>query len=99
MAQKFGIEFYECPFCGRDDYLEFEIGVNGKIACVSNFLESTYAEIRCTKCMLRMNTESKAEHYEQVDGDMYRKIPFKAAISVLADRWNKRVPATDEYEF
>ena len=91
------IRFENCPFCGQNNF-RFDVGTNGKITKADELDDSTNAEISCKKCGVKMLVWSESEHYEHVEGDMYRKIPFKAAIYVLADRWNKRVPVTDEYE-
>ena len=92
------IKFKSCPFCGGCS-LQLEVWANGMpMVKVDEFDKSTSASIECNVCNIKMLAFAEKDHYEHVEGDMYRKLPFKSAIHILAEKWNKRVPVTDEYE-
>lgn len=74
-----------CPFCGESNF-SIDMSSGGKIC--NEYASS--ASIYCSNCCLKMTAYSEAEHYEQIEGDMYRKIPIKYAEEVLLDRWNTR---------
>lgn len=79
-------ELLPCPFCGGQDF-HIELSDHGKIC-------KEYAEhgsIRCGTCGAGFqHIILEPEHYEHVEGDMYRKIPTKYAEEVLLEKWNRR---------
>lgn len=66
-----------CPCCGGSS---FTVGSN-----------TSYGTIKCNGCDLYMRCDTIPEHYVQIDGDIYRKIPVKYGLAVAKERWNRRV--------
>ena len=68
-----------CPFCGNaGTSLSFTWNVDGD------------AVISCS-CGVTMRKSRQREHYEKVDGDLYRKIPSVDGKDIAREAWNRRV--------
>ena len=70
------MELKPCPFCGNNR-LAYNWTVDGE------------GQITCP-CGARMVASTIREHYEQVSGDIYRKIPSVNGKDVVREVWNRR---------
>lgn len=64
-----------CPFCGGTQFSVYSNIEEGGITC---------------PCGASMKCKSEPEYYEQISGDLYRKIPFRAGLAIAKERWNRR---------
>jgi len=71
-------ELKPCPFCGA----------SGRTALIFQYNEEE-AYITC-KCGARFKAKTKPEKFEQIEGNIYRKIPRVLAEDVARDGWNRR---------
>lgn len=79
-------ELLPCPFCGGREFL-VSLSDHGKIC--KEFGE--IGSIRCITCGASFNNViMESEHYEHVEGDMYRKISTKYAEQIIVEKWNRR---------
>lgn len=70
------MELKPCPFCGKKQLLHnWEIGGEGIVACA---------------CGASMKAKTIREHYERIQGDLYRKIPSVEGRDVVVEAWNRR---------
>ena len=86
MSSDYRSRLLPCPFCNGTDF-RIELSNNGKI--VTEFAE--LASIKCNSCSAEFRfVNAVHEHYEHINGDMYRKVPTKYAEDVMVEKWNRR---------
>jgi hypothetical protein len=70
------MELKPCPFCGNTRlFVNWNTDGEGDITCV---------------CGAKMTARTVREHYEQVAGDLYRKIPSVSGKDAVREKWNRR---------
>lgn len=72
------MELKPCPFCG-----------NSGRSLVFNWNTDGEAKISCS-CGASMVQRSRREHYEKIEGDLYRKIPSVDGKDLAVEAWNRR---------
>lgn len=72
------MELKDCPFCG----------MSGK-GLGYNWNTDGEAWISCP-CGASMKATTVREHYERIEGDLYRKIPSVSGKEIVRDKWNRR---------
>ena len=84
--------FADCPFCGGSSERFF---INTFKSC-GDYCE--VAHLTC-KCGVSMRAEAENEHFELLEGSIYKRIPPRSALDVLRERWNRRVPLAPSVAF
>lgn len=70
------INLKPCPLCGS------------KLIGQGNTMNG--GTIKCYNCGIKLEREPYVEWYEQIEGDLYRKHPYRSGLEVAAERWNRR---------
>lgn len=89
--------FLPCPFCGGRKFLFLSMEGEEKLIIsdrpprlVSVDREAETAEIRCSRCDVKMKCVAKNEYFEPIEDDLYRKVPKRYAEEILLEKWNRR---------
>lgn len=67
----------DCPFCG------------GSSEYFNTYSHADVGQISCP-CGASMKCQSVDEHYEQLEGNIYRKIEKRYGFQIAKERWNRR---------
>lgn len=71
------VELKKCPCCGRPP----------KQLLYGETKE--YGYIKCA-CGLKVERKGTPERFDQIDGDIYIRIPARRALELAAAAWNRR---------
>lgn len=64
-----------CPFCGGDELLYQDFQDHGLVKC---------------SCGAMVKVLAEDEHFEQIEGNIYRKVERRSGGDLAVDAWNRR---------